>query len=236
MERASGANEGDTSLSVNAQVEALQKARIKSWGQVNLYRLRAVMQYAGNSILDVGCSTGAYVAYLNTDGYQAYGMDLLADASWAQTEDRRFLIGTAPALPFPSQAFDTVTAFEVLEHVPEPDAVLAEFRRVCRQNAILSVPDCETPADILRAGLIYAHWRDRTHCNFFTQDSLTNVLGQAGFEIESITRINPILPDFVTLRSLHIPFNLAYFVSRVLRRVPFRRQYSMTLLAVANRA
>lgn len=223
-------------MSVDAQIEALQKARIKSWGHVNRHRLRAVARHAGNSILDVGCSTGAYVAYLNTDGYQAYGMDLLADASWTQTEHRRYLIGTASALPFSSQTFDTVTAFEVLEHVPEPDAVLAEFRRVCRQNAILSVPDCETPADILRAGLLYAHWRDRTHCNFFTQDSLGNVLEQAGFQVESITRINPILPDFVTLRSLHVPFSLAYFVSRVLRRVPFRRQYSMTLLAIANRA
>jgi SAM-dependent methyltransferase len=223
-------------LSVDVQIEALKKVRIESWGKINLHRLRAVLKHGGHTILDVGCSTGAYVAYLNTDGYHACGIDLLADASWTQTEDRRYLIGTAPALPFPSQAFDTVTAFEVLEHIPEPDTVLTEFRRVCRQNIILSVPDCETPADILRAGLIYAHWRDRTHCNFFTQDSLGGVLGQAGFQVESITRINPILPDFVALRSLHVPFNLAYFVSRVLRRVPFRRQYSMTLLAIANRA
>lgn len=222
-------------MSTDSQIEALQRARIDSWGKVNLYRLRAVLKHAGNSILDVGCSTGAYVAYLNENGYNAYGVDLLADVAWIEEKDRRYVRSTARGLPFPNQAFDTVVAFEVLEHISEPEAVLAEIHRVSRQNAILTVPDCETPEDILRAGMIYAHWRDRTHCNFFTQQSLRNVLEQAGFEVASITRINPILPDFPTLRSLHVPFGLAYFAARVLRRIPFKKQYFMTLLAVANR-
>ena len=222
-------------MRIDAQVKALEEARIGSWGKVNLYRLRAVLQHAGNSILDVGCSTGAYVAYLNENGYNAYGLDLLADAAWIRGRERRYVKGSARDLPFPSEIFNTVTAFELLEHVPEPDTVLAEFHRVCRQNAIFTVPDCETPEDILRAGMIYAHWRDRTHCNFFTQKSLRNVLEQTGFEVASITRINPILPDFLILRSLHVPFSLAYFTSRVLRRIPFKRQYFMTLLAIANK-
>ena len=222
-------------MSIDTQIEALQRARIASWGKVNLYRLRAVLQYAGDSILDVGCSTGAYVAHLNANGYHAYGLDLLADAAWTQGADHRYIEGTATELPFPNKAFDTVTAFEVLEHIPEPHKALAEFHRVCQLNAIITVPDCETPQDMLRAGMTYAHWRDRTHCNFFTQSSLRDVLERAGFEVELITHINPILPDFLILRSLHVPFKLGYFAARVLRRIPFRRQYFMTLLAVANR-
>jgi ubiquinone/menaquinone biosynthesis C-methylase UbiE len=222
-------------LTIDSQIDALHRARIDSWGKVNLYRLRAVLRYAGNSILDVGCSTGSYVVYLNDNGYKAYGLDLLADAAWLRGNERRYTNGSARELPFPNQTFDTVAAFELLEHIPEPDVVLAGFHRVCRQNVILTVPDCETPVDILRAGMTYAHWRDRTHCNFFTQESLRNALEQAGFEVASITQINPILPDFLILRSFHIPFGLAYFASRVLRRIPFKRQYFMTLLAIANK-
>jgi SAM-dependent methyltransferase len=222
-------------LDIDARVEALQKARIDSWGEINRYRLRAVLQHAGTSLLDVGCSSGAYVAHLNADGYDAYGIDLLADAAWIQGVGRRYSRGAAVKLPFANEAFDTVLAFEVLEHIPEVHRGLAEFHRVCRQNVVVSVPDCETPEDILRAGMIYAHWRDRTHCNFFTKDSLGKVLEQAGFQVGSIKRVNPILPDFLVLRSLYVPFKLAYFASRVLRRIPFRRQYEMTLLAVANR-
>ena len=62
-------------------------------------------------------------------------------------KERRYVKGSARELPFPSQAFDTVTAFELLEHVREPDTVLDEFHRVCRQNAILTMPDCETPEE-----------------------------------------------------------------------------------------
>jgi hypothetical protein len=97
------------------------------------------------------------------------------------------------------------------------------------------VPDCETPDGILRAGLVYAHWRDRTHRTFFTVDSLGDLLKQAGFRLVSLRRINAILPDYPVLRSLYVPPRLAYAAARALRRIPFRAQYCMTLLAVAAR-
>jgi len=163
-------------------------------------------------------------------------LDLLADTAWIRGNEGRYVRGSTRQLPFPSQAFDTVIAFELLEHVPEPGTALEEFHRVCRKNVLITVPDCETPEEILRAGMVYAHWRDRTHCNFFTEESLRNVLEENGFDVASITRINPILHDFLTLRSFRVPSGLAYFAARVLRRIPFKRQYSMTLPAVANKA
>ena len=220
---------------MDAQIEALQEARFDSWGEINRYRLRAVLQHAGESVLDLGCSTGAYVTYLNAEGYKACGVDLLADTAWTQGVERRYIKATAVELPFPNEAFDTVLAFEVLEHVPQAKRGLAEIHRVCRRNVILSVPDCRTPEDMLRAGMIYAHWRDQSHRNFFTKNSLRDALEGAGFQVESIAGINPILPDFLVLRSLRVPFKLAYLASRVLRRIPFRRQYTMTLLMVAKR-
>ncbi len=211
----------------------MQAARIESWGRVNPHRLRAVLQYAGTLVLDVGCSSGGYVEHLAAKGYRAWGLDLLADAAWQQGAGRGYAAGDACALPFHDGAFDTVIAFEVLEHVLDPDRVLAELRRVCRENIILSVPDCETPDGILRAGLVYAHWRDRTHRTFFTAGSLADVLSRAGFRLVSLRRINAILPDYPVLRSFYVPPRLAYLAARVLRRILFRTQYYMTLLVVA---
>ncbi len=221
----------------------MQEARLQSWGKINRSRVKFVLRYAGHTVLDLGCATGTYVAYLNARGYNAFGLDLLVSPEWTAGacpersvgEKHVYVQGTADYLPFPDRVFDTVTAFEVLEHVPKPTAALHEIRRVCRKNTILSVPDCETPVDLLRAGLTYAHWRDRSHCSFFTQQSLQDILERAGFQIETMTRINTILPDFLALRSLHLPTNLAYLASRLLRRLPLRKQYRMTLLAVANR-
>jgi ubiquinone/menaquinone biosynthesis C-methylase UbiE len=43
-------------------------------------------------------------------------------------------------LPFPSRSFDLVLAIEVLEHVPDPAAALAELDRLCRRDLVVSVP------------------------------------------------------------------------------------------------
>lgn len=46
----------------------------------------------------------------------------------------------ATDLPFPDGSFDLVLAIEVLEHVTDPLAVLAELARVCDGRGVVSVP------------------------------------------------------------------------------------------------
>jgi 2-polyprenyl-3-methyl-5-hydroxy-6-metoxy-1,4-benzoquinol methylase len=220
---------------MSQQIESLQSARISSWGKINPARLDAVLQFAGQTILDVGCSTGQYVNYLNSKGYRAYGLDILKDPTWQTISPRNYAVADAEQLPVAPYHVQTVISFEVLEHTTNPVNVLREFHRICQKNVILSVPDCELPQDLLRAGMVYAHWRDRTHINFYTRELLREHLEEAGFFVTSITHFNPILPDYVILSSLHIPFRIAYFASRVLRRLPFRKKYYMTLLAIANK-
>jgi ubiquinone/menaquinone biosynthesis C-methylase UbiE len=214
---------------------ALRAARLSNWGRVNPRRLRAVIEHAGASILDVGCSAGGYVRLLRARGYRAVGLDLLFDPLWSQDRVLPCLAGDAVALPVADRSFETVISFETLEHLQQPEAALAEFHRVARRNVILTVPDCETPEELLKGGLVFAHWRDRTHRTFFTQDSLADAIRQAGFRLQSMRRINACLIDYPVLYSLHVPPRLAYLAARALRWIPFRTQYLMTLLAVADR-
>ncbi len=224
-----------TTFHTDHQISALKDARLKSWGQINPYRLHFVRQYAGYSVLDVGCSTGSYVTYLNAHGHKAYGIDLLVDPSWTASSKGANTVASLVNLPFVDTAVHTLLAFEVLEHVPDLDWAMSEMYRVARQNIIVSVPDCDLPEDMLRAGLIYTHWRDRTHCNFFTEESLKNLLMRHGFQVRLMTRINPVRLEFLSLRSFRVPGKLAGYLSEALRRIPFRKQYYMTLLAVADK-
>jgi SAM-dependent methyltransferase len=205
------------------------------WGRINRQRLSFITRYAGHSILDVGCARGDYVTFLNKRGHQSMGVDLLAYQEWQQVRPRFFIQGDLPHLPFPSQSFDTLLAFEVLEHIPKPDLALQEFFRVSRKNLIISVPDCAMNDDLLRAGLVYTHWLDLSHCNFFNQDTLRIILEENGFRVEVPTNINQILPDFIPLRSWHFPYKLAFHLSRLMARLPLRKQYRMTILAVASK-
>lgn len=205
------------------------------WGNINQQRLCFIKRYAGQKILDVGCARGDYVTFLNKRGHQAFGLDILTYKEWQQVRLRLNIQGSAPHLPFPNQTFDTLLAFEILEHIPKPELAVQEFSRVSRKNLIISVPDCSLNDDLLKAGLVYSHWIDLSHCNFFDQGSLRKILEENGFRIQVLTKINQILPDFITLRSLHIPYILAFQLSRLTARLPMRKQYRMTLLAVASR-
>ena len=205
------------------------------WGRINQQRLRFITRFAGHTVLDVGCSRGDYVTLFNKRGHKAFGLDLLTHQEWQPIHPRHFIQGDPPRLPFPSQSFDTLLAFEILEHIPKPDLAVQEFSRVIRKNLIISVPDCTMNEDLLRAGLVYTHWLDLSHCNFFDQGSLRKILEENGFRVEVLTHINQILPDFIPLRSWHIPYKLAFQLSRLMARLPLRKQYRMTLLAVASR-
>ncbi len=94
--------------------------------------------------LDLGCGEGVLLdalASLLPPESRLVGMDVVAPpehASWhAVTGD------IAGRLPFADDAFDVVVAGEVLEHLPHPDLMLAEIRRVLTPDGrlLLSTPN-----------------------------------------------------------------------------------------------
>jgi ubiquinone/menaquinone biosynthesis C-methylase UbiE len=96
-------------------------------------------------VLEVGCGAGHLLARLPAG--RAVGMDL-ADSLLRRTRarlDRRAALaqGDAGSLPFASASFDRVYCSEVLEHVVDPGAAVAEIRRVLKPGgvAVLSVPN-----------------------------------------------------------------------------------------------
>jgi 2-polyprenyl-3-methyl-5-hydroxy-6-metoxy-1,4-benzoquinol methylase len=102
---------------------------------------------AAESVLDVGCGEGVLTAEWAErlgDG-RIVGIDLDDDklrAEWArrQRSNLEFRAEEATRLSFGDGEFDMATAIEVLEHVPEPEATLAEMARVARRHLLVSVP------------------------------------------------------------------------------------------------
>jgi 2-polyprenyl-3-methyl-5-hydroxy-6-metoxy-1,4-benzoquinol methylase len=102
---------------------------------------------APESVLDVGCGEGVLTvewAERLVDG-RVVGIDLDDPKLRAEWEKRSrdnlaFRAEEATRLSFGDDEFDLASAIEVLEHVPEPEATVAEMARVARRHLLVSVP------------------------------------------------------------------------------------------------
>lgn len=87
---------------------------------------------SGGRILDAGCGREFAMAdFLLGLGADVYGLD--AEAGDAQRHrDVTMVAGDLAQLPFDDETFDVVCSRSVLEHLSDPTAVFAEFRRVLK--------------------------------------------------------------------------------------------------------
>lgn len=83
-------------------------------------------------VLDLGCGSGHARAYL--DPRRSVGVDL--DHACLVHQDRETLVADFRRLPFTDACFDSVLCVHAIEHVPDPEPVLAEATRVMRPNGV----------------------------------------------------------------------------------------------------
>ncbi len=103
-------------------------------------------------VLDVGCGPGLFLEALGP-AWERFGTDV---SRWAVAEARRRVpaasieCSSAEFAPFEGP-FDLITAFDVLEHLPDPEGAISVLRkRLCPGGALLAVlPVYDGPAGVL---------------------------------------------------------------------------------------
>jgi SAM-dependent methyltransferase len=101
---------------------------------------------AGSRVLDLGCGTGHELVQLERDGVHAFGVDF-SEAMLRSSFDRlashgrpaRLAAADGAQLPFSDASFDGCRIERVLQHVPNPAAVLREVRRVLRPGGRVGI-------------------------------------------------------------------------------------------------
>lgn len=85
-------------------------------------------------ILDIGSGTGMISHRLKSEGYLIKCVDIGNGSIYDDTDPT---IYDGVKLPFKSNSFDTAFLITVLHHVPEPQAVLTEAKRVAKQVIVM---------------------------------------------------------------------------------------------------
>jgi 2-polyprenyl-3-methyl-5-hydroxy-6-metoxy-1,4-benzoquinol methylase len=140
--------------------------------------------HAGRA-LDLGCGDGRLTGELDAAELTAADVSRVAlERARRRLPDSARIVELEPDAPLPLDdgEFDLVLCAETLEHVRDVQLLLSEARRVLRPGGTLAV---STPAT---SPLMRPPDPLSPHLRFFTRRSLARLLGELGFDVDSIER------------------------------------------------
>lgn len=156
---------------------------------------------AGGRLLDVGCSEGRFLSLARDAGWHVRGLDPDPGAVQAAREQGIEVLRGSAGDPLPvGGAFDLVTLWDVIEHLPAPGDAAAWLAGVVRDEGrvLVLTPDATSLFDHLvrlervlpRAGgqRLATLCLNRYHLHRFTPQGLRALFERSGFRVEVLVR------------------------------------------------
>jgi SAM-dependent methyltransferase len=159
---------------------------------------------ARGRLLDVGAHAGRFMHVAQRAGWDVEGVEL--NPRTARCAARRtgapVHCGNAQALLLQGRTFEAVTLTDVLEHIPEPVALLSSIARLIRPGGWIAVKVPCGPSQWLKERWLAAVSPTRrisiadnmVHVNHFSPRALARALQRAGFDRIEVRTAPPELP------------------------------------------
>lgn len=120
---------------VNTLYQMVRKHALKS-----KYKLIFSITGKPASLLDYGSGTGEFLHTMQNGGFDVQGLEPSPDAKNQAIKNYNLKIQSPDELKnLPSESFDVVTMWHVLEHVHQLKPTLAELKRVLKKNGYLFI-------------------------------------------------------------------------------------------------
>lgn len=151
----------------------------------HLARVESICGGAG-SLLDVGCSTGAFLHAARERGWRGRGIEVgRASADYARSQGLAVETGSLYDFRAAPASFDAVAFLEVIEHLEDPLGALQQIAGWLRPGGALLV---STPNfDSIYRRLFGTRWWvvncEDEHIQFFNPATLRRALEHSGFDV-----------------------------------------------------
>jgi 2-polyprenyl-3-methyl-5-hydroxy-6-metoxy-1,4-benzoquinol methylase len=160
--------------------------------RVHIKRLARMRRYwrnppGGTKVLDVGCSFGMFLKELKKNGYDAFGVDPSEEAASKCIEEGLPVHrGLLEEVKFAANCFDVVTLYEVIEHLTDPQSLLAECYRIIRPGGMMFISTGNTDSwsvKFLKGRWDYFSMEDggQGHISFYNPYSISKLCKDIGF-------------------------------------------------------
>lgn len=149
------------------------------------YRIEPLSRYLApaSSILDIGCGAGVFVRFMKDQGHFPEGVDISKRAVEAGKKtlglEQELSCGTWQCK---HKRYDAVTAWTVIEHLPEPYQFLLEVRDIVSSILLLEFPT----TDSLMYQYLGKHFfwiMPPYHLTLFSKTGMETLLSRAGFKV-----------------------------------------------------
>jgi SAM-dependent methyltransferase len=142
------------------------------------------------ALLDLGCSTGSFLASLKGQSWELQGIEISPEAAEKAkaVSGAKVFVGDILEAPFAAESFDVITSFDVLEHLYQPWTVLEKIATWLKPGGIFYtlVPNIEA----WEARLFRSYWYGLElprHLFHYSPASLRHLARAAGLQEVSVT-------------------------------------------------
>ncbi len=227
------------------EIEKLGRLEDRHWWYAErrwlLRRALGTPPAPGDRAMDVGAAAGGNTRVLRGQGYRCVALEY-GETGAALAKGRGLTVtrGDATLLPIADESMSVIVAFDVLEHIPDDKAAVAELSRCLRPGGRLIVA---VPCDMR---LWSEHDEAVDHVRRYERDELQTLIEGAGFADVELRSWNVLLRPVVAWRrkkstgsDLDEPGALTNLALRAIvvaeRYLPVRRLPGVTLLLTATR-
>jgi 2-polyprenyl-3-methyl-5-hydroxy-6-metoxy-1,4-benzoquinol methylase len=156
-------------------------------------RMKLVSKWlpAKGRILDVGCAAGYFLRVAQQHGHDVHGVELseaiAQEAIRAMGPERvfqGFLDDAVSARGWQDHSFDLISIWDVIEHVPEPQGLLASIKKLIKPGGKLLLETQNVDSRLARKlGKRWHHYKHDEHLYHFNPHTIQKLLQECGFKV-----------------------------------------------------